>query len=233
MKQPLPDIRTGRVLVDGVTNALREAILGSYFEPGEKLDQDLIARELKVSRTPIREALRMLESEGFVEVRPHYGAFITSVTPRDIREVYEIRQLLEAEIVRQATLVIPDDVLAELDASLRSAQAKIDAGDTSKYDVSDLQFHNVPLDYFENGLLKDVLNGLNNRIRMVRLFALRQPGPHIIESQREHRAILDAMRRRDAAEAARLMSLHLRNSALRIQEMASRESSGVDFSEKH
>ena len=80
MKAPLPAIKGGRVLADSVTGSLREAILQGYFEPGEKLDQDLIAEELKVSRTPVREALKVLESEGFVEIRPHRGAFIPKVS---------------------------------------------------------------------------------------------------------------------------------------------------------
>ena len=73
-----------------MTASLREAILHGYFEPGEKLDQDRIAEELEVSRTPVREAMRRLESEGFVEVRPHYGAFIAKVSQQEIHEVYTL-----------------------------------------------------------------------------------------------------------------------------------------------
>ena len=72
MRVPLPLVKEGRVLADWVTASLREAILHGYYEPGEKLDQDRIAEELEVSRTPVREAMRRLESEGFVEVRPHH-----------------------------------------------------------------------------------------------------------------------------------------------------------------
>jgi DNA-binding GntR family transcriptional regulator len=121
---PLPQVRGGRVLADWVTASLREAILNGYFEPGEKLDQDRIAEELEVSRTPVREAVRRLESEGFIEVRPHYGAFITEVSRQDIREVYEIRRVLEAEVVRQVTPVIPESVLGELDPRLWMSQYK-------------------------------------------------------------------------------------------------------------
>ncbi len=106
MEVPLPQVREGRVLADWGTASLREAIFNGYFEPGEKLDQDRIAEGLEISRTPVREAMRRLESEGFVEVRPHYGAFIAKVSRQGIRKVCEIRRVLEAEVVRQVTPLI-------------------------------------------------------------------------------------------------------------------------------
>jgi DNA-binding GntR family transcriptional regulator len=217
MKVPLPQVREGRVLADWVTASLREAILHGYFEPGEKLDQDRIAEELEVSRTPVREAMRRLESEGFVEVRPHHGAFIAMVSQQDIREVYEIRRLLEAEIVRQVTALIPESVLDELDRSLTETQVQFEAGDSAKHFESDVYFHDTIADFVENKLLKDVLDGLTNRISIVRRFAQLQPGPHLVESFKEHRAILQAMRQRDPEEAAELMGAHLVNSSLRIE----------------
>jgi len=160
MKVPLPQVKEGRVLADWVTASLREAILNGYFEPGEKLDQDRIAEELEVSRTPVREAMRRLESEGFVKVRPHYGAFIAMVSRQDIHEVYEIRRLLEAEIVRQVTPLIPESVLDELDRSLTETQAQFDAGDITKHFESDVHFHETIADFVENKLLKEVLDAI-------------------------------------------------------------------------
>jgi DNA-binding GntR family transcriptional regulator len=220
VRVPLPQVKEGRVLADWVTASLREAILHGYFEPGEKLDQDRIAEELEVSRTPVREAVRRLESEGFVEVRPHYGAFIAKVSPQDIREIYEIRRLLEAEVVRQVTLLIPDLVLDELDTSLTETEAQFEAGDSAKHFESDVYFHETLAGFVENKLLKEVLDGLTNRISIVRRFARLQPGPHLVDSFKEHRAILQAMRQRDPEQAAELMSLHLVNSAIRIQELS-------------
>jgi DNA-binding GntR family transcriptional regulator len=219
VKVPLPQAQNARVLADWVTTSLREAILNGYFEPGEKLDQDQIAEELKVSRTPIREALSRLESEGFIDVRPHRGAYIAVISQQDIREVYEIRRLLEAEAVRQATFLIPESVLDELDRSLAETQVQFDSGDITKYFASDIHFHKTILDFAPNRLLKEVLDGLNNRVRIVRRFALSRPGPHLVESLEEHRAIFQTIRQRDPEQAAELMRLHLERSALRIQEL--------------
>jgi DNA-binding GntR family transcriptional regulator len=220
VKVPLPVVREGRVLTDWVTASLREAILQGYFEPGEKLDQELIANDLEVSRTPVREALKKLESEGFLEIRPHRGAFITAVSRQDIRDVYEIRALLEAEAVRQATPVILESVLDELEEHLNQTQTQIEAGDSTGHFESDVCFHEAIVNLVENELLKEILDSLNNRIMRVRRFGQLQPGPHLVESHREHHLILQAMRQRDAQDAAKLMRHHLEQSALRVQELA-------------
>ena len=219
MKVPLPQPKGGRVLADWITTSLREAILHGYFEQGEKLDQDLIAGELEVSRMPVREALKTLESEGFVEIRPHRGAFIPQVSSQDIREVYEIRVLLEAEAVLQATPLIPDNVLDELQQSLDEGRAQLAAGHTAHHFLNDLFFHQTIFGYVKNRLMKDVLESLGNRIVRVRRFALLQPGPHLTQSIEEHYCILQAMRQRDAEAAAEAMKTHLERSALRIQQL--------------
>lgn len=219
MRRPLPRVGHGRVLVDWVTDSLREAILQGYFEPGEKLDQDSIAEDLEVSRTPVREAVRVLESEGFVEIRPHRGAFIATLTPRDVREIYEVRGLIEAEIVRQVTPQIPSPVLERLERSLTEGEARLQAGDVLGHYESDVYFHSTICAYAANSLLKEILASLTNRIARVRRFAQRQPGYHLDQSFQEHRAILVAMRERDAEKASQAMRAHLANSATRIQEL--------------
>jgi DNA-binding GntR family transcriptional regulator len=219
VKTPLPKARAGRVLADWVTNSLREAILHNYFEPGEKLDQDLIAEEFEVSRTPVREAVRRLEAEGFLEILPHRGAFITRVSQQDIHNVYEIRRLLEAEVVRQVTPVIPQDVLDDLRQSIAAAEKAFKAGNETKHAEADVHFHETIMNFVENELLKEVLDSLTNRVSMVRYFAQLQPGYHMIESFQEHLSILEAMSQRDAETAAALMTAHLEKSAQRIQEI--------------
>jgi DNA-binding GntR family transcriptional regulator len=107
VKVPLPQAKGARVLADRVTASLRQAVLHGHFDPGEKLDQDLIAAEFGVNRTPIREAFKVLESEGFVEIRLHRGAFIPIISREDVHNIYEVRSLLETEAVRMATRINP------------------------------------------------------------------------------------------------------------------------------
>lgn len=224
MKTPLPKARHGRLLADWVTASLREAVFRGYFEPGEKLDQNLIADELKVSRTPVREAIQRLEAEGFVEIRPHRGAFIAQVSLQDIREVFELRKLLEAEVVRQVTPMIPTSLLNELEDALREAQSQACAGeDFSQQFETDVYFHKSILQFFDNVLFKEVLHSLTNRISSLRRFGLSRPGDHLIQSVREHIAIVQAMQQRDANLAAQLMEEHLTKSSIRIQDLSQRD----------
>jgi DNA-binding GntR family transcriptional regulator len=226
VKRPLPrEKREARVLADWVAADLRDAILQGYFEPGEKLDQDLLAEELGVSRTPIREALKRLESEGFIEVRPHYGAFIAEVSSKDIQEIFELRGLLEAEVVRQATSSIPDSVLDELEQMLTEAQKAHAEGDYVAQFEADISFHQTLRDFAKNDLLREVLDGVNNRVNTVRRFAQTRPGPHVNAFALEHLAILDAIRERDVQRAATLMRRHLENSGERVLELVDPRSS--------
>lgn len=215
MKVPLPEVSGGRVLSDWVTKTLRQAILEGCFQPGEKVDQDLIAQELDVSRTPVREALRVLESEGFIDIQPHRGAYVSIVSQRDIQEIYEVRALIEAEIVRQVTPVIPDSVLDELERFLKHADQE-----GADYVEGDITLHDTIAEFAENELLQEILESLTKRIIRVRRFAQLQPGYHLVQSNMEHCAIVRAMRERDAERAAELMAHHLENSAKRIRELS-------------
>ena len=219
MKQPLPQVKGTRVLADWVTESLRQAVLNDYFEPGEKIDQDRIAEELKVSRTPVREALKVLESEGFVEIRPHRGAFAAEITREEVSDIFEIRKLLEAEVVRQTVPLISESVLDDLQRDFAEAKARFAAGDRTAHFDSDAAFHDVFIGLVENELLREILESLTNRIIRVRRFALRQPGPHLDASFEEHLEILEIIRRGDAEGAAQAMRTHIEKSALRVQEL--------------
>jgi DNA-binding GntR family transcriptional regulator len=222
MKPLRPHTTEDKGLSNWVTASLREAILNGHFEPGEKIDQDLIAGELNVSRTPLREALKVLASEGFVEIRSYRGAYIPIISQQDIYDVYEIRWLVEPEIVRQATPLVPDTVLAHCEDLLLLHSDTMHQFDTDRQHYeADQQFHGTIASYSRNKLFKEILEKLNNRVVRVRTFALHQPGSHLDNSHQEHLDILQAMRADDASEAARLMEMHLKNSASRIMKYIS------------
>jgi DNA-binding GntR family transcriptional regulator len=212
-----PQSNEEKGLSNWVVSRLTEAILNGEFEPGEKLDQELIATKLNVSRTPIREALKVLAAEGFIEIRSFRGAYIPILTTQDVHDVYEIRWVIESEITRQATPSIPDRDLDHLEAILQEGTIAPRGSHAEQhyYDV-DLEFHATIARYCQNKLFTEILDKLNNRIVRVRTFAIHQPGTHLNLSQVEHVAILSALRAHDSLEAGRLMELHLKNSASRI-----------------
>ena len=220
MKGVLEKPLGGRVLADQVTTSLREAIASGQFEPGEKVDQNQLAQDLGVSLTPVREALKALQFEGFVVLRPHRGAFIVKISPRDIHEIYEVRKLLETEVVRHATPLMPDSVLAGVESYLAETRTRFEAGDGTVHFESDVQFHETIASYEQNALMRELLAGLSKRILAIRRFALGRPGPHLMESWQEHSSILLAIRQRDADQAADLMWSHLDGSAQRLAALA-------------
>jgi len=217
MKQSLPPVRADRVLADAIAASLRAAILGGSFEPAEKLDQESMARELGVSRTPVREAIRILGSEGFLEVRPHHGAFITTLSCRDIEDIYAVRRLLEPAVFREVTSAIPENVLDQIERRLLHTRSEVERGDRSDHFATDTYFEETILSYCRNSVLKDVLQGLKNRFGLARHFALRQSGPHLLASLQEHLEILASIRARRPDEVAAVVALHLEKSAERIK----------------
>lgn len=220
MKQPLPALGTGRTLSERVAGSLRLALTSGYLEPGEWIDQDLIASDLGVSRTPVREALRRLESEGFIEVQPHRGATVPTLSAQAIRDTFSVRRLLESEVVRLITPLIPDNVLDEIDAALTETRLKLEKGELDSHLANDLYFHETLLAYVPNELLKDLIESINHRVLLVRRFANLQHGEHVFESLDEHFGILNAIRQRDAEQAAKLMSLHLDLSSERVAQLS-------------
>ena len=217
MKTPLPHNKEDRGLSNWVTTSLRESILNGYFEPGEKLDQDQIATELNVSRTPIREALKVLASEGFVDILSYRGAYIPRFSRKDVQDVYEVRSVIEFELVRLAVPLISEEGVKHLEDILKQDSEAFQTGADRNHYKSDWEFHNTIASYCNNKILKEILDNLNNRIIRVRSFALHQPGTHLHKSNNEHLEILEAIRARNAGKAAQLMRKHLRNSAERIE----------------
>ena len=211
-----PQDKEGKSLSSWVVSRLTEAILNGEFEPGEKLDQELIATKLEMSRTPVREAMKELAAEGFVEIRAFRGAYIPILTPKDVQDTYEIRWVIESEIVRQATPIIPNNELDRLRDTLQQDRIVAIGHEEKYYYEEDLKFHGLISSFCPNKLFIEILDKLNRRIVRVRTFALHQPGTHLNLSHIEHIAILNAIQTRDAYKAGELMEFHLRNSANRI-----------------
>ncbi len=106
-----PDVRR---IEEVVTTALREAILSGELRPGERLLQEQLADQLRVSRIPLRDALRRLEAEGLVRIGPRRGAEVASLTPDDVREIYQIRIALEPKLMRRAVQALDEESIRRL-----------------------------------------------------------------------------------------------------------------------
>lgn len=204
-----PRARPRTYLADTVYAALRQAILEREFDPGEPLTEGDLSRRFRVSRTPVREALAKLERDRLVRVVPKKGAFVRTLSHDEIRDLYEVREALEALAVRLAAPHLSREELEDFDARFRELRAR---GPRAAYtEVRPLgeEFHRLLVKRTENARLMRVLEEMREEVRPVWTMALVAPR-RIQALIREHLAIIDALGRGDARRAARLMRLHIR-----------------------
>ncbi|MGI4953898.1 MAG: GntR family transcriptional regulator [Janthinobacterium lividum] len=181
---------------DSVAASLRDRILRGEFKDGEQLRQEAIATEYDVSRMPVREALRQLEAEGLVRFQTHKGAIVTRLSPKEVGELFELRVLLEAELLAQA---LPRMEAADLDGSeavLRQLEAAYARGDTAEWGALNWAYHRslyAPADRPQTMSLALTIN--NQTDRYVRL-QLVMTGA-FARAEREHRELLRLCRAGD------------------------------------
>ncbi|HEY7684436.1 MAG TPA: GntR family transcriptional regulator [Gemmatimonadales bacterium] len=188
-----------------VAAVLREAISGGHLKANQPLLQDEIAAQLRVSHIPVREALRQLQSEGLVDYQPNRGATVSALTPEEIREIYEIRAILETAAVRRATPRLSQTTLAQAERILDASEAATDGPSWGSHDVD---FHQLIYDLEGRPRLHELIAGLLRRVDRYWLthgLMLR----HRSQFEREHRALLAAIVARDTGSAARLLEQHL------------------------
>ena len=201
---------------------LVEAMIRFEFRPGERLNEGAIARDLGVSRTPVREALSKLVAAGFIDHEPGHGFFRRQLDPKEIFDLYELRQQIEVGAVRLAVERATPQALAELDAFLARSMAATPDGSIDALVDLDERFHQGLVGLSGNGEMLRCLQGINARIRFVRWVDMR--GRRDV-TQGEHRSILDAIAARDAATGCALMDKHVQRRLEQIVERV-RESYG-------
>ncbi|MGH7069983.1 MAG: GntR family transcriptional regulator [Acetobacteraceae bacterium] len=202
--QPLRVERDAPTLRELAARKLREAIVSLRFSPGEHLVERVLCEETGVSRSCIREALRHLESEGLIERRGGRGLFVSSITPDEARQIYEIRGALEPEIGRLFATRAADADHKALANTLDVLREAITAGDIAAYVGAFDAFYAVLCRGASNPLAHRILGTLNARITYLRTMTTAQASEaRERETLALMRAIADAARRRASAEVAR------------------------------
>jgi DNA-binding GntR family transcriptional regulator len=190
-----------------VVQSLRKAILNAELRPGERLQQDLLARQLGVSRQPVREALRQLESEGLVSNVPRRGAVVREYSEAEVKDNYALRKLLETFAAQQAARRITDEELVSL-AALHHAMADAVASDSEPSIAVDLntEFHRV----IHTAAAMPALDRLMAQLWVgFTVFTPLFVPNRASKSVEEHDAIVTALTARDPEASGRAMSVHL------------------------
>lgn len=196
---------------DSVYEALRNAILSSAFQPGQRLDVRELAAQLGVSPTPIKEAITRLEAEALIEVRPRSGTFVTAVSPEDIYETFEIRCALECLAGEKAIAHATPDDLSRLRAV---ADSMATASDDSTHSASNVAFHKTIVALARSDRLRDTYETLDAHIQIARIHLGRRDWTErLTREHAEHLAIVDAITARDREGAVNALRTHIMRAA--------------------
>lgn len=193
-----------------VLETIREAIINGTLKPRERLMEIQLAEELGVSRTPIREALRKLEMEGFIVMVPRKGAYVADISFKDIADIFEIRAALEGLAAGLAAERITDEELESMERLLVEKGKAIAANDIEKLVAVDTKFHESLYQASRNQRLTSIISNLREQIQRFRTTSLSYPG-RSKQSLDEHRGIVEAIQSRDVQAARQAAQDHIEN----------------------
>jgi DNA-binding GntR family transcriptional regulator len=195
-------------LYEQVAERLRARILGHTLHPGSWIDEQALAAEFGISRTPLREALKVLAAEGLVTMKLRRGAYVTEVSERDLTEVYHLLSLLESD----AAMVVAQSATAEQIAELAALHQQLEAeiADRDRFFAANERFHMALLTIADNRWRNQLVTDLRKVMKLNRHHSLFKQG-RLEASLKEHRQIMAALKARNGERARQLMQLHFAN----------------------
>ncbi len=209
-------------LTDQTYSVLRDQILRRTLEPGEKISVDEVAHALGVSRTPVTDALKRLAGEGFVDIRPRIGTFVSELTARDVEELFDIRMAFELFAADQ--IIEHDQIDTFLDRiknpmdMMRMAMVDDDYGDYEAFIEGDRQLHLILVSVTENQKLLQLFSGLNVHMQVARAHYLSSV-ENARQAHQEHEAILAGFNKADSGLVRSELSRHITHVKTRILEL--------------
>ncbi len=214
-------------LVEDVRNYLRDAILTLKYKPGEQLNESAILSELEVSRSPLREAFRLLEGEGLVTWRSRKGVFVNDISPDDIKELFPIRASLESLAAELAAPRLNEKELQELETIVEKMDAAANQGNTRAYLKLNFNFHRQIVKAADNKRLDDMIKTLGRQSTWYIFAAIYFKKVQQVAFE-SHRDIFMALKERDGKKAAELIGEHIRHGALKILEHIENKGGSAD-----
>ncbi|WP_419024495.1 GntR family transcriptional regulator [Emergencia sp.] len=203
-------------LTDEIADIIRDRILKGEYKIGEKIKENQIATELRVSRTPIREAFKQLENEGLIDYIPNRGCFAKGFTKQDIEDIYAVRKALEVLSVEWAVNRITPEEISNLQDQSDLMEFYTTRKDGRKVLEINTDFHDIIYNATGSRFMAQVLRSYKEYIEQTRKVLFYEQ-EYLDEIFQEHKAILDAIKEGDAAKAKEAMARHLDGSKRRAQ----------------
>ena len=195
-------------LFEEVAERIRNRIFSQELMPGDRIDEQLLTREFGISRTPLREALKVLQAEGLVTLVPRRGCFVAQLNERDLDDIYATVALLESRCAAEVASTRNEADLKRL----RQLQSKLEqtaaSGTLQRYAEANTEIHEAMQDIAGNRWQKEILQDLRRILKLSRGLTIGLPG-RLEDSLREHAELLDAIEQRDAARAEKVMHAHV------------------------
>ncbi len=206
-------------LHEEVAAQLRERIFAGELLPGSFLDEPALAGQMSISRTPLREALKVLTAEGLVRHEPRRGCFVNEVTEQDLDDIFPVLTMLEGRCAFEAAQRASDADLQTLAALHDKLSRHARARRINDYYAANYSIHEAIIALAGNRWLAQVTGDLRKIVKLARLQQLHAPG-RLEESLAEHQAVFAALRARDAAAAEAAMRVHLERQREALRELA-------------
>lgn len=200
---------------------IRLAIRDLILSPGITILEREMAEVLQMSRTPVREALIRLETEGMVRIIPRRGFTVEPIEKEDLKQIYEIVETLDGLAVSLATAKVSDEEIGQLETLVELQEEALAQGDLKKWANLDDQFHHLIIEFAENKRLNAVIDIYSDQLYRARLFTINQR-PVLTQSIMEHKAILSCMKTKEGAAARLVMQSHRNRSRNEIIEALDR-----------
>lgn len=211
---------------DQVAQQLRELIFSGELTPGGFLEEALLCERLTISRTPLREALKVLTAEGLIRHEPRRGCFVSEVTEHDLDEIFPIIALLEGRCAYEAARQASAADIEALEVLHQQLQANADQGLITAYYAVNVAIHEAIIAIADNKWLAQVIGDLRKILKLARLQQLHAPG-RLSQSLGEHMALFEALKARDAPAADARMQEHLTRQREALRELARQHKSRV------
>ena len=195
-------------LYQEVAERLRQRIFAHELAPGAWIDEQALAEQYGISRTPLREALKVLAAEGLVTLKPRRGCYVTEISEQDLDEIFPLLAILEGRCAHDATKRAKPDDLARLEGIHAILQQSAAKGQIDRFFEANQEFHAAIQKLAGNRWVTQVIADLRKVMKLTRMHSLSLEG-RVDQSLQEHTAILAAMQARDAAAAEKAMHDHL------------------------
>ena len=197
-----------RPLYEDVAERLREQIFAHELAPGSWLDEQSLAIAFGISRTPMREAIKVLASEGLVTTKMNKGAYVTEVDRRDLEQIFTVLSLLEGQAAKETAIKVTEAQLTQLDNLHHRLEKAAADRDTEQFFEINVKFHELIQEIAGNKWMNGVIEDLRKVLKLQRRDSLSRSG-RLLSSLIEHREILQAILKRDPLAAELAMRKHL------------------------